>query len=115
MTTHANSLGVGLSFVLVLAYGVAMTNSRQTERKYIELQEGIRNYGAECAQMPDAFFPDDWNDQEQAKFMTEVAKQVCSDCPISKLCLDYAVSANMYGIWGGTTYEERSSLRQLAQ
>lgn len=89
-----------------------MVSIRQIERKYIELQEGIReNGGVECAQMPDAFFPDDCNDSEQAKFMAEVAKQVCNDCPLKIQCLDYAVSANMVGVWGGTTTAERNKTK----
>ena len=85
-----------------------MTNTRQTERKYIELQEGIRNYGAECAQVPDIFFPE--GTAKEVEFMNKVAKEICADCPIKDLCLDYALSAGMHGTWGGMTHEERLGL-----
>jgi WhiB family redox-sensing transcriptional regulator len=85
---------------------------RQIERKYIELQEAIRNNdGVQCAELPDVFFPEDEHDPESRKAMIEVAKQVCADCPVRLRCFDYALSAGMQGIWGGTTYEERVKLR----
>jgi hypothetical protein len=68
---------------------------RQIERKYIELQEAIRNNdGVQCASVPEVFFP-----------------EVCDDCPVRLRCFDYALSAGMQGIWGGTTHEERVKLR----
>ena len=39
------------------------------------------------------------------------AKKVCSTCPISQLCLDWAVANEDYGVWGGTTPAERKKLR----
>ncbi len=87
--------------------------SRQTERKYIELQHAIsENGGVECAQLPNCFFPEDEPDVYLRKKLVQVAKQVCGDCPIKNLCFDYAMSAYMVGIWGGTTTEERQKLRQ---
>jgi WhiB family transcriptional regulator, redox-sensing transcriptional regulator len=87
--------------------------SRQLERKYIELQEAIReNAGVECSQLPEVFFPEDEPDPVSKRAMIKVAKQVCADCPVKLRCFDYALSAGMVGIWGGTTYEERSKLRQ---
>jgi hypothetical protein len=86
--------------------------SRQLERKYIELQHAIsENGGVECAQLPNCFFPEDEPDLYQRKKLVEVAKQVCNDCPVRLRCFDYALSAGMVGIWGGTTAEERSKLR----
>jgi hypothetical protein len=103
---------VALLLSVGLVYGVRMT-SRQIERKYIELQEAIReNDGVECAQLPEAFFPEDQQDYQQRKAMIKVAKEVCADCPVRLRCFDYALSAGMVGIWGGTTAEERSRLRQ---
>jgi len=105
-------IGVALLLSVGLVYGVRMT-SRQIERKYIELQEAIReNDGVECAQLPEAFFPEDQQDYQQRKAMIKVAKEVCADCPVRLRCFDYALSAGMVGIWGGTTTEERSRLRQ---
>jgi len=84
---------------------------RQIERKYIELQEAIRNNdGVDCSQVPEVFFPEDEHDGMTRKSMVQVAKEVCADCPVRLRCLDYALSAGMQGIWGGTTYSERLSL-----
>jgi WhiB family redox-sensing transcriptional regulator len=86
--------------------------TRQLERKYIELQHAItENGGVECAQLPNCFFPDDEPDPYQRKKLIQVAKQVCNDCPVRLRCFDYALSAGMVGIWGGTTTDERKALR----
>lgn len=36
---------------------------------------------------------------------------VCKSCPEQEKCLDYALAAEPYGIWGGTTEGEREYLR----
>ena len=102
---------MALLFSVLTPYGVPMT-LRQIERKYIELQEAIRNNdGVQCASVPEVFFPEDEHDLEVRKSMVKVAKEVCNDCPVRLRCFDYALSAGMTGIWGGTTYEERVKLR----
>lgn len=41
------------------------------------------------------------------------AKAICAACPARKTCLDFAIETNQeYGIWGGTTEDERRSLRR---
>jgi hypothetical protein len=35
------------------------------------------------------------------------AKAICSDCPVRRSCLEFAVSGNETGVWGGTTESER--------
>ena len=86
--------------------------TRQLERKYIELQHAIsENGGVECSQLPAVFFPEDEPDTYLRKKMIKVAKDVCNDCPVRLRCFDYALSAHMVGIWGGTTTEERTRLR----
>lgn len=90
-----------------------MLSHRQLERKYIELQEAIRrNDGVECSQVPDVFFPEEGKQQDKEFYQLQVdtAKAICADCPLKIQCLDYAVSARMQGIWGGTTEAERKLL-----
>ena len=42
------------------------------------------------------------------------AKAICSECPVVTECLEYAIRTNQdSGIWGGTTEEERLSLRRV--
>ena len=48
------------------------------------------------------------------------AKAVCATCPVIANCLEWALSAREpYGIWGGTTVEERDRIliqrRRIAQ
>lgn len=41
------------------------------------------------------------------------AKVVCQQCPVMAECLKFAISTNQeYGIWGGTSEEERRVLRR---
>jgi hypothetical protein len=87
-----------------------MTTLRQlllAEKKFLELHEAIRdNGGAECETLPDFFFPEE-PDRVQQKIIVDIAKGICDNCPLKAICLDYAKSTRVYGVWGGTTYEER--------
>jgi len=86
--------------------------SRQLERKYIQLQHAIsENGGVQCSQLPECFFPEDEPNLYLRRKLIAVAKEVCDDCPVKARCFDYALSAGMVGIWGGTTAEERQKLR----
>ena len=41
------------------------------------------------------------------------AKLICAECPVINECLDYAIRTNQdSGIWGGTTEDERKSIRR---
>jgi WhiB family redox-sensing transcriptional regulator len=87
-----------------------MLSHRHLERKYIELQEAIRDIpgGVGCAVDPTLFFPDDLvGSPHDRKMVANEAKAICSQCPVKIKCLDYAVSAGMQGVWGGTTDAER--------
>jgi WhiB family transcriptional regulator, redox-sensing transcriptional regulator len=55
------------------------------------------------------FFPDpnaiDYNKR------VEIAKSICSNCPVSGKCLQYAIDLDIpEGIFGGMTYNERRKL-----
>lgn len=50
---------------------------------------------------------DFFDDEDQAA----PAKLLCAACPVSKRCLDYALEYEEFGVWGGTTPEERDELR----
>ena len=52
-----------------------------------------------------------WFDDEQNRFAT--AKAICKTCPVRTECLNYALSLdNMHGIWGGTTSNERRTIKK---
>lgn len=41
------------------------------------------------------------------------AKSICQTCPVKAPCLEFAMDTNQkYGIWGGYTDKERSSLKR---
>lgn len=43
----------------------------------------------------------------------EAAKQVCSSCPVSDPCLQFALDTNQEaGVWGGYTEDERRAMRR---
>lgn len=47
---------------------------------------------------------------------TEQAKAVCARCPVAEACLEWALNTNQdAGIWGGTTEDERRTLRRNRQ
>lgn len=55
------------------------------------------------------FFPT----QESPANQVARAKAVCAACPVVAECLEYSLETNQVsGIWGGTTEEERRSLRR---
>ena|GEM_PF-1665055 len=65
---------------------------------------------AECTGYPNAiFFPG----PDAPERVIERATAVCSVCPVADDCLQYAFEANQRsGIWGGTTEQQRKSLRR---
>lgn len=41
------------------------------------------------------------------------AKAICRNCPVQMKCLEFALATHQdYGIWGGTTEEERREIRR---
>ena len=57
---------------------------------------------------PQLFFSD--GDSES----TAVAVRICAGCAVQEECLDWALSARAaFGVWGGTTEQERRRLQRL--
>lgn len=63
---------------------------------------------AKCNYHPD---PDWFFDDLEVNGARE-QKKFCSDCPVNKKCLEYAMKVDVRGVWGGTTYKERKALRK---
>ncbi len=65
---------------------------------------------AACAQFPNnLFFPG----SEASDRAAERATAICAICVVRGDCLEYALETNQRaGIWGGTTEDERRSLRR---
>lgn len=61
----------------------------------------------------DYWFPDPEEPEEDRKAKTDTAKAICITCPVKEECLRYAIEQEeVYGIWGGKTNRERSSIRR---
>ena len=60
-----------------------------------------------CAQVgTDIFYP-------EAGSSAAEAKSVCAKCPVRNACLNYAVrTGERYGVWGGTTEQQRRRLQR---
>jgi WhiB family transcriptional regulator, redox-sensing transcriptional regulator len=73
-----------------------------------------RSLSACRAEDPDLFFP-------AARTLTIFvqlarAKAICARCPVTDECLRYALGTGQeYGVWGGTSEEERKSMRRLVR
>lgn len=86
---------------------MALTQSRTLS---IE-QDDWRDYSACRDTDPDLFFP--VGTTGPAIEQIETAKAVCRSCDVRRACLEYALVTNQdSGIWGGTSEEERRTLRR---
>lgn len=67
---------------------------------------------ARCKDLdPELFFP--VGTAGAATVQIETAKSVCVLCDVRNTCLSYALESNQeYGIWGGTTEEERRHIKR---
>jgi hypothetical protein len=76
---------------------------------------------APCRQFPtDWWFPRSYNDMNgmaraTLRKNTQNAQRTCLTCKYQIACLDYALSAEPFGIWGGTTEAERVYIRNRAR
>ena len=69
--------------------------------------ENWRDY-AKCKGEPvSIFFPADGD----KKWTDKKAKQICEACPVINDCLEYALKAEIWGVYGGKTPWERENLR----
>lgn len=60
---------------------------------------------------PDLFFP--VGVTGMAVEQIEAAKSFCRNCASLEACLEFAITTNQeYGVWGGTTEDERRVLRR---
>ncbi|WP_309235724.1 WhiB family transcriptional regulator [Streptomyces sp. TRM64462] len=61
----------------------------------------------------DLFFP--VGTSGPAVMQAEEAKRVCAGCPVQQRCLRWALDTGQdHGVWGGTTENERRTLRRRA-
>lgn len=58
------------------------------------------------------FFADDMRDTT-AKARVDQARAICRVCPVRQACLDYALATSAWGVWGGTTRDQRAAILKL--
>ena len=71
--------------------------------------------GAACRQHdPELFFPISASGAAISQLAR--AKKICGRCPVAGQCLEYALETGQrFGVWGGTTDEERRTIRRRRQ
>jgi WhiB family transcriptional regulator, redox-sensing transcriptional regulator len=70
-----------------------------------------RSAGACLGADPDLFFPTTTTGLAQEQIAR--AKMICAACRVRQECLDFAMAHDqVYGIWGGTTPEDRQRDRR---
>ena len=63
-----------------------------------------------CSQTdPEAFFPD--MEVPGALTRANQAKKLCQTCPYITECLEWALTKNDPGVWGGTSENDRRKIR----
>jgi WhiB family redox-sensing transcriptional regulator len=63
---------------------------------------------------PELFFPVSWAGPSLAQIAE--ARTVCASCEVRRECLAFALATGQpYGVWGGTSPDERAVLRRKAR
>lgn len=66
--------------------------------------------GAACAGLDtELFFP-----LEKQSVSLQMYRKLCTECPVFETCLEWAVVHERYGIWAGTSENEREKIRRHA-
>jgi WhiB family redox-sensing transcriptional regulator len=92
---------------------VALTFDRPVVHLY-ETDPDWRRHAACRSCNPDLFFPA--GTTGAALHEIAAARAVCMACPVQSQCLRFALrTGQAYGIWGGTTEDERVTMRRLSR
>jgi WhiB family redox-sensing transcriptional regulator len=63
----------------------------------------------------DLFFSENDPSRLKAKMAELEAKQICRTCPVQVECLEAALAADEFGIWGGTNRDERRKMKKAGR
>jgi WhiB family transcriptional regulator, redox-sensing transcriptional regulator len=75
------------------------------------IDDNWRSSGSCRVADPDLFFP--ISSSGPADKQIARAKMICAGCPVRQPCLEFALAHDQtYGIWGGTTVEDRQRDRR---
>jgi len=89
--------------------------SNNLRYKYAPLPEHEKDwrYRAKCLKEdPELFFPIGDISRGAGRAQAEMAKAVCKKCVVVDECLKEALKINAQGIWGGTTDDERDTIKR---
>lgn len=91
----------------------------RADREMAALLDAIDdNDGVECQQVPHVFYPEDFHTSSQSMGMVRLAentaREICMRCPVIAQCLRVGLREE-FGIWGGTTPEQRRKIRREQQ
>lgn len=94
------------------------TDKQLLNRITLDLHEAITDLGGvECEKVPEIFFPEDFLPNTNPKLRNdaiETAREICFRCPVLDKCLKVGLFEE-YGIWGGTTPQQRKQIRRYEQ
>jgi WhiB family transcriptional regulator, redox-sensing transcriptional regulator len=86
-----------------------MSTAAAAARPVVEYGPTWRDDAACRGADPELFFPD--GKDRFARGQVKTAKLICRACPVTGLCLSWALTSGQEaGIWGGLTEEERTGL-----
>lgn len=63
--------------------------------------------GAMCYGKPTRWWFPQHKDKADDVYNFKVAKRICTTCPVKKQCLEYGITTNSFGVWGGITLQGR--------
>lgn len=92
-----------------------MTLMSDTSQDLLQRQRGTAETDwrdqAACREMdPDLFFP--IGTAGESLIQIDAARRVCRTCPVCEPRLRWALNSGSAGVWGGTTEDERRTLRR---
>lgn len=64
-----------------------------------------------CSQIGTEFYYSKPTNKKELELAVQI-KNLCSNCTFKDECLEWALHYEKYGIWGGTTEDERKSIRK---
>lgn len=65
-----------------------------------------------CRSDPELWFPSSLTRTAEDRSRVNRAKDECAFCPIRLACLEWALDNDETGIWGGTTDDDRSAIKE---
>lgn len=74
----------------------------------------VANDPVPCTKEPELFYPEEISSGIRDDVI-DSAKKLCASCPVEIICRSYALAnKERYGIWGGTTAEDRQKIERRA-